>query len=167
MTAAERRKFESQIGRTESEIKKLAVDAAKDMYGYKRDDAKAVFSAATQERLTGQEIQGRKDVAAMQERGNMARAAMPSGEMRTAMMLGTGATDAAKLESGMKKLQEITADKSGMAAVKLLAETNAGRARNGEPPITMQDLLGSAREYSALMYPKVADIPKTNMLARQ
>jgi hypothetical protein len=73
MTATERRKFESQIGRTESEIKKLAVDAAKDMYGYKRDDVKAVFSADTQERLTEKEIQGRKDVAASQERGANAR----------------------------------------------------------------------------------------------
>jgi hypothetical protein len=166
MTATERRKFESQIGRTESEIKKLAVDAAKDMYGYKQNDLKAVFSAATQERLTDKEIKSKENIAAMHERGADARATMPSGEMRTAMMLGTGTTDAQRLESGMKKLQEITADKSGMAAVKLLAETNAGRAKNGEPPITMQDLLGSAREYSALMYPKVADIPKTNMLAR-
>jgi hypothetical protein len=60
----------------------------------------------------------------------------------------------------MKKLQEITADKSGMAAVKLLAETNA-KLPLGEPKVTMADLLGSAREYSALMYPKVGDVAPT------
>jgi hypothetical protein len=166
MTAKERRDAANNINRTKTAIEQLGVAGLEKTYGYKTDEAKAVFSAATQEGLTKQEIASKEKIASMQERGANARAALPSGEMRTAMMLGTGATDAAKLESGMKKLQEITADKSGMAAVKLLAETNAGRAKNGEPPITMQDLLGSAREYSALMYPKVADIPKTNMLTR-
>jgi len=83
MTATERRKFESQIGRTESEIKKLAVDAAKDMYGYKRDDAKAVFSADTQERLTEKEIQGRKDAARIS-------ASAPSSQERLYASLGKG-----------------------------------------------------------------------------
>lgn len=161
MTAAEKRKYESQQNRTESEIKKLAMDAAKEMYGYKREDVKTLFNAGTQEKLTGMEIQGRKDVAAMQERGANARATLPSGEMRTAMMLGTGTTDAARLESGMKKLQEITADKSGMAAVKLLTETNAKLKAAGDPPITMADLLQDSRAFSAFMYPKVSDTAPT------
>jgi hypothetical protein len=77
------------------------------------------------------------------------------------MLLGTGKTDAERLESGMKKMQEITADKSGMAAVKLLTEANA-KLLPGEPRLTMQDLLTSAREYSTLMYgPKVADVAPT------
>jgi hypothetical protein len=61
----------------------------------------------------------------------------------------------------MKKLQEITSDKSGMAAVKLLTEANS-KLLPGEPRMTMQDLLTSAREYSLLMYgPKVADVAPT------
>lgn len=88
---------------------------------------------------------------------NQARISAPTGEMRTAMLLGTGKTDAERIESGMKKMQEITSDKSGMAAVKLLAETNA-KLPPGEPKVTMSDLLSSAREYSALMYPKVGDV---------
>jgi len=97
----------------------------------------------------------------IREGGANARAAMPTGADRTAMMLGTGKTDAERLESGMKKLQEITADKSGMAAVKVLADINAKRMP-GEPAVTMEDLLKGAREFSSLMYgPKVADVAPT------
>jgi hypothetical protein len=63
MTAKERRQFKSQINRTETEIEKMGVDAAEKMYGYGREDAKSVFAASTQERLTGMEIKGRKEAA--------------------------------------------------------------------------------------------------------
>ena len=77
------------------------------------------------------------------------------------MMLGTGKTDAERLESGMLRLQTITADKSGMAAVKVLADINAKR-QPGEAPVTMEQLLIGAREFSSLMYgPKVADVAPT------
>ena len=117
-------------------------------------------------------IAANKDLAEMKERGLNAREAysqnradaralLPTGDARTAIMLGSGNTQAERLESGMKKLQEITADKSGMAAVKLLAETNVKLQAAGQLPITMADLLGGAREFSALMYPKVADTAPT------
>jgi len=63
MTAKERRQFKSQINRTETEIEKMGVDAAEKMYGYKREDAKSVFAASTQERLTDKEIAGRENAA--------------------------------------------------------------------------------------------------------
>jgi hypothetical protein len=161
MTAKERRQFKSAINRTETDIEKLSLSAAEKMYGYKREDAKTVFTADTQERLTGMEIGSRERIANMQERGANARAAMPTGADRTAMLLGTGKTDAERLESGMKKMQEITADKSGMAAVKVLADINA-KLPPGEQRVTMQDLLIGAREFSSLMYgPKVADVAPT------
>lgn len=161
MTAKERRQFKSAIGRTEIEIERLGVQAAEKMYGNKREDIKNVFTADTQERLTGMEIASKERVAGMQERGAMERATMPTGTDRTAMLLGTGDTPAARLESGLRKMQEIAADKSGMAAVKILAEANAKRMP-GEPPMTMEDLLKGAREFSALMYgPKVADVAPT------
>jgi len=63
MTAKERRQFKSQINRTETEIEKMGVEAAEKMYGYKREDAKSVFAASTQERLTDKEIAGRENAA--------------------------------------------------------------------------------------------------------
>ena len=125
------------------------------------DDLKTDKTLAAEATQTDKRIKSAEGIAAMQERGANARAAMPTGTDRTAMLLGTGKTDAERLESGMKKMQEITADKSGMAAVKLLTEANA-KLLPGEPRLTMQDLLTSAREYSTLMYgPKVADVAPT------
>ena len=78
MTAKERRQFKSQINRTETEIEKMGVEAAEKMYGYKREDAKSVFAASTQERLTDKEIAGRENAARIAagpgyERNNMLR----------------------------------------------------------------------------------------------
>jgi hypothetical protein len=86
-----------------------------------------------------------------------ARAQMLTGDARTAMMLGTGNTQAERLKSGMAVLQELSTDKSGAKTVETLAKINADRAKNGEAPISMADLVASAREYSALMYPKVGN----------
>jgi hypothetical protein len=75
MTAKERRQYKSAIGRTENEIEKLGLQAAEKMYGYKRADAETIFKADTQERLTNKEIDAKRDIAAMQERGQSARSA--------------------------------------------------------------------------------------------
>ena len=109
-----------------------------------------------------------QNIAAMKERGLNtreaysqnradARAQMLTGDARTAMMLGTGNTQAERLKSGMMVLQELSTDKSGAKTVETLAKINADRAKNGEAPISMADLVASAREYSALMYPKVGN----------
>jgi tetratricopeptide (TPR) repeat protein len=95
--------------------------------------------------------------AASSEARADARALMPTGEARTAMMLGTGNTQAERLKSGMMVLQELSTDKSGAKTVETLAKINSDRAKNGEAPISMADLVNSAREYSALMYPKVGN----------
>lgn len=99
MTAKERRQFKSQINRTETDIEKLSLDAAKEMYGYKREDAKAVFAASTQERLTDKEIQGRKDAARISANQTPA-------QMQIALALGKG-----NLEDGLNKMKSIEAGK--------------------------------------------------------
>jgi hypothetical protein len=75
MTAKERRQFKTAINRTETDIEKLGLQAAEKMYGYKRSDAETIFKADTQERLTDKEIDAKRDIAAMQERGQSARSA--------------------------------------------------------------------------------------------
>jgi hypothetical protein len=109
-----------------------------------------------------------QSIAALKERGltarsvyeqtsQNARSLLPTGDARTAMMLGSGKTDAERLKSGMGVLQELSTDKSGAKTVEVLARINADRSKNGEAPISMADLVSSAREYSALMYPKVGN----------
>jgi hypothetical protein len=131
------------------------------LLGLAADNLKTKNQQAFEATQTTRKIESTEKIARDDRNAANARAVMPTGADRTAMMLGTGKTDAARLESGMKKMQELTADKSGMAAVKLLAEANA-KLMPGEPRLTMQDLLTSAREYSTLMYgPKVADVAPT------
>lgn len=64
MTAKERRLSKNAINRTEVDAAKLGAEAAEKMYGYNREDARAIFSADTQTKL-----------AEMQERGQSARSA--------------------------------------------------------------------------------------------
>lgn len=149
MSAKEIRAAEDSIRNVTVNAQKRAIDGIRTAAEVNRKTAGDIFGKTVDLQRTQ-----------IEQAGANARAGMPSGEMRAALMLGTGTTDAARLESGMKKLQEITADKSGMAAVKLLAETNAKLAP-GEPKVTMSDLLSGAREFSALMYPKVGNVAPT------
>lgn len=87
-----------------------------------------------------------------EQAGLNARALMPSGEARTAIMLGSGRTDAERLKSGMGVLQELTADKTGMAAFKILGEINAKHANDPMfKPLTLADLTAFQREYQLNM----------------
>jgi hypothetical protein len=149
MTAKERRDAANNINRTKIAIEQLGVAGLEKAYGLKAAEATTVFNAATQEGLTKQEIQGRKDVALIGERGNMARAAMPSGEMRTAMMLGSGKTDQEKLESGMIKYKELMGDKQGTQMLKLFLEENGRREKNMEPPLSLEQFRRTSAAFFA------------------
>ena len=63
MTSKERRQFKNQIGRTETDIKRLGLDAAEKMTGEKRADLRTLFTADQQILTTGMEIKGRKEAA--------------------------------------------------------------------------------------------------------
>ena len=152
LTAKERRQFKSAIGRTENEIEQLGLSAAEKMYGNKRADAETIFKAETQERLTDKEIAAKRDIAGMQERGANARANAPSASMREAMLLGTGTTDKEKYESGLRRVQELAVDKTGMAAFKILGEINAKNANDPNfKPLTLADLTAFQRDYQKAM----------------
>jgi len=129
--------------------------------GKEADVAASLFNNMTNiteetNRMMFKEAQLNKRFMAEQS-GLNARALMPTGDARTAIMLGSGNTQAERLKSGMAVLQELSTDKSGAKTVETLAKINADRAKNGEAPISMADLVASAREYSALMYPKVSN----------
>ena len=80
------------------------------------------------------------------------RALMPTGEARTAIMLGSGNTQAERLKSGMAVLQELSADKTGMAAFKILGEINAKHANDPMfKPLTLADLTAFQRDYQLNM----------------
>jgi hypothetical protein len=102
-------------------------------------------------------------IAAMKERGlnarsiyeqssQNARTLLPTGDARTAMMLGSGKTDAERLKSGMGVLQELSADKTGMTAFKILGEINAKNANDPNfKPLTLADLTAFQRDFQRNM----------------
>jgi len=104
-----------------------------------------------------------QNIAAMKERGltarsiyeqtsQNARSLLPTGDARTAMMLGSGKTDAERLKSGMGVLQELSADKTGMAAFKILGEINAKNANDPNfKPLTLADLTAFQRDFQRNM----------------
>lgn len=140
----------------------LFYSGAKDELNMKDKQITAILGLAADDLKTTRQLTAERENVLIREGGANARAAMPSGEMRTAMMLGTGPTEAAKLESGMRKLQEIQTDKTGMAAFKVLGEINAKHANDiNFKPLTLDDLMSFTRQYSASMYPKVGNVAPT------
>jgi hypothetical protein len=157
MTAAERRKFKSAIGRTENEIEQLGLNAAEKMYGNKREDAKNIFTADTQERLTRMEIGSKERIAARSENRADARANAPTPDMREAMMLGTGNTPEEKYLSGLKVKKDLLGDKQGTQLLKLFLEENGRREKNMEKPLTLDQF----RRTSAAFYAPPAPVDTT------
>lgn len=104
MTATERRKFKSAINRTEDEIKQLSLTAAEKMYGYKRDDAKTIFTADTQERISDKENKTRLEAA------RIAATPQTPAQLQIARALGNG-----DLEAGLVKMRAIEAGKFSVA----------------------------------------------------
>jgi hypothetical protein len=153
MTAKERRQFKNDISRTETEIKQLGLDAAEKMYGYKREDTKAVFTAGQQERLTDKEIAARKELSAMDNAARERIAQLPQGNERIAMLLGGG-----DLAKGLAKFTEIQAGKFNPTT----AYTDyISKRKEGDTVLTPQEFVTQIRSIQALMggAPSVSNKP--------
>jgi hypothetical protein len=143
MTAKERRQFKSAINRTETDIEKLSLSAAEKMYGYKREDAKTVFTADTQERLTDKEIAARKELSAIDNAARERIAQIPQGQERLAMLLGGG-----DLAKGLAKFTEIQAGKFNPTT----AYTDyISKRKEGDTVLTPQEFVTQIRSIQALM----------------
>lgn len=153
MTAKERRQFKSAINKTETDIEKLSLDAAEKMYGYKREDAKNVFTADTQERLTDKEIKARKDLSASESAARERIAQLPQGNERIATLLGNG-----DLAKGLAKFTEIQAGKFNPTT----AYTDyISKRKEGDTVLTPQEFVTQIRSIQALMAgaPSVSNKP--------
>jgi hypothetical protein len=116
MNAKDVRQAKREAREAELRGKELFYNGAVQDLGIKQKNLTAVFGAAANALNTDREIAGRKDIAGMQERGANARATQMPKEMQTAMMLGTGNTDKEKLESGLRRLQEVQAGKFNVSS---------------------------------------------------
>jgi hypothetical protein len=82
------------------------------------------------------------------------QAKLPPAEARTAMMLGTGKTQAEKLESGLKKVQDLQSDKTGATYAKLYADHVTESKKQMTEPMTPQEFATSMRSILSAMSPR-------------
>jgi hypothetical protein len=116
------------------------------------DNLKTDKTLAAEATQTDKRIKSTEKIATLDRDAANARANMLPSEARTAMLLGTGTTDKEKYESGLKRVQELTADKTGMAAFKILGEINAKNANDPSfKPLTLADLTAFQRDYQKAM----------------
>jgi hypothetical protein len=106
MTAKERREATNDISRTQMDIKKQAMDAAEKMYGYKQDETKSVFNAGTQQKITGQEIAGRRDVANIQSAATRAAAGAGQREQQAFMERLGASPEGSNLRKGFEMTKQ-------------------------------------------------------------
>jgi hypothetical protein len=116
MNAKDIRAAEKEARESELKGKEFLYNGLVSDLGIKQKNVTAIFGAAANALSTDKEIAARKDIAGMQERGAAARAAQMPKEMQTAMMLGTGNTDKERLESGLRRLQEVQAGKFNVSS---------------------------------------------------
>jgi hypothetical protein len=102
------------------------------------------------------EAQMQMGLEQLRQSGANARAAMPTGENRTFMMLGEGKTDKERFTSGLTKYKELMGDKQGSQMFKLFLETNNDRAKASLPPLTSEQF----RKQQAAFYgaPTAVDV---------
>jgi hypothetical protein len=91
----------------------------------------------------------------IQERGANARTqaqlSAPPAEARMAMMLGTGKTQTERLESGLRKIQDLQSDKTGATYAKLYVDHVNEAKKQMTEPMTPQEFATSMRSVMAAM----------------
>jgi len=87
------------------------------------------------------------------------QAQLPPAEVRSAMMLGTGNTDAERYESGLRKAQEINADKTGAVYAQMYITHLTDAKKAMEQPLSPTEFAKNVRAISAAMNPKVVTAP--------
>jgi hypothetical protein len=154
------------------------VDGIATLFSTNKTNARGIYQTgieqANQNQRTQAQInadmqrQGMSDAAALQrvniqEAGAASRTnaqlSAPPAEARMAMMLGTGNTDSARLESGLKKIQDLQSDKTGAGYAKMYAEHVAESRKNMTTPMTPTQFADSMRAILTSMAPKLTTTP--------
>lgn len=111
--------------------------------------------------------ESRERTAANQNRTQIGLAALEAkrlpAEVRGVMVLGTGKTDAERYESGLRKMTELTADKTGRVYAESYAKHVEDSRRYGTDPMSPEEFATSMKAVLAAMNPSkptVYDRPK-------
>lgn len=132
MNARELRQANNEITQARLDSRKLGIEGIMAAAGVKEKRAATVFDATVRQALTREEIQGRKDVAAM-----------PSGTERIALLLGGG-----NLEKGMTRMADIQAGKFNP----MNAYTEyVSKRKEGDTVLSPAEFVAQIKSVSALM----------------
>jgi hypothetical protein len=166
MNAKEKRSMQRAINNTYTEAKKLGLAALQKDWELDRSDANKQFDVLSRNRETVYSQTQQNIRLDKSEAGAFARTKMqlnaPPAEARMALMLGTGKTEAERLESGLKKIQDLQSDKTGAGYAKMYAEHVAESRKNMSEPMTPAEFATSMRAVLSSMAPKVVTAPGAN-----
>ena len=185
MNARELRAAQRDIDDSVSAGAQSMINLAREQYGLNKNQAISFFSnsqlakqfnvgesnkALAQNQSTAANIDtafaqmaNQRDIEAKRTATQLGLAALeakrPPAEARMAMMLGTGSTDSARLESGLRKIQDLQSDKTGATYAKLYADHVTDARKQGTEPMTPTQFADSMRAILTSMAPKVVKTP--------
>ena len=146
--------------------KETASTIYRDSFDQAQQNARTMATEAGATGRTIMQEQGHNARTLMQERGANARTqaqlAAPPAEARMAMMLGSGNTAAEKLESGLRKMQDLQSDKTGKVYAELYAKHIEESRKNMTEPLSPTEFAASMRGILSAMSPKVITSPGAN-----
>jgi hypothetical protein len=116
MSAKEIRAAEKDIRSVGIVAEQRGIEGLRMAAGVTEKRAETMLKSMVEVGVNRERMASAENIAGMQERGANARATQMPKEMQTAMMLGTGNTDKEKLESGLRRLQEVQAGKFNVSS---------------------------------------------------
>jgi len=160
------RDLENNVRNTVTKTEKDVLTGAQQAYGLSQQQAGKMFEAYIGNKRTELEQDAATNRTLIQERGANARKqaelSAPPAEARMAMMLGTGKTEAERLESGLRKVQDLQSDKTGKAYAEMYAKHIEDSRKNMTEPMTPTEFATNMRGVLAAMSPKVVTVPGAN-----
>jgi hypothetical protein len=166
LNTRELRELENNVRKTVSQTERDVLAGAQQAYGLSQQQAGKMFEAYVGNKRAEFEQGAATDRTLIQERGANARTqaqlSAPPAEARMAMMLGTGKTDAERLESGLRKVQDLQSDKTGATYAKLYADHVTESKKQMTEPMTPTEFAASMRGILTAMSPKVTTMPGAN-----
>jgi hypothetical protein len=120
LNARELHKGRMAVRATMVDVRKDLINANMEMFKLNEAKGTKLFEAQMQMGLEQ-----------LRQSGANERAAMPTGELRAAMMLGEGKTDKERFTSGLTKYKELMGDKQGARAYEKFLENNINREKAG------------------------------------
>jgi hypothetical protein len=158
LNAKELRELENNVRKTVTQTEKDVLSGAQQAYGLSQQQAGKMFDAYVKNKSTEFEQGEQTKRTILQERGANARTqaqlSAPPAEARMAMMLGTGKTETERLESGLRKIQDLQSDKTGATYAKLYADHVTDARKQMTEPMTPTEFAASMRGVMAAMSPR-------------